>query len=92
MPPYPGQHASRPTLMVNQRLGPTIVCSLIASGRDIETYVRATFSGWRSNAKTYSAKAESEAVCLARSVQLCILEAGCPRIALQRMLSLEVML
>lgn len=78
--------------MGNQVLGPTILCSLIASGRDVETYVRATFENWKAQNKAYSAQAASEAVGLARSIRLCVLESGCPRLALRRVLALEVML
>lgn len=92
MPAYPGQHSSRPSLQVSERMGPTIMTDFLLHGRDLETHVRGVMGNWKTVSKSFSPSAHAEAVTLTRALHLLVLEAGCPRVALRRSVVPEVLL
>lgn len=72
-------------------MAPTILASLTAGGRNLESQTREMFRGWNL-AKRFSGAAHAEAVNLARFAYLFILEARCPKAALQSTVALEPLL
>lgn len=91
IPSYPGQATSVPSLMCAERMAPTIITALTASGRDIESQTRALFQAWKTS-KAHSTHSAAEAVCLARCIHLTILQAGGAAAAVTGWMAMEVML
>lgn len=92
VPAYPGLGVTRPSLFVQERMGPTILIDMLASGRDLESHVRSVMGMWKHSSKNFSPAAHSEAVCLARCLHIFILEMGCARVALRTSKLPEIML
>lgn len=80
MPAYPGIGCLQPTLACREGMAPTIISMFLASGQDIETYVRFLVSQYRANPVMVASllpSFASEAGNLARIAHLMILEPGC---------------
>ncbi len=88
---YPGLATSEPTLLCDRLFGPTILNGFLASGTNVERFVRqSTWMKPENGRRTNTA--EAEAVSLANSIHLMILEARSVRSALEKHSSQEVML
>lgn len=84
-------NVATPSLHVHSRMAPTILASLTAGGRDVESQVRELFRGWKLS-KGFSGAAHAEAVNLARCAHLFMLEARSPKTALISTVALEPLL
>ncbi len=89
--PYPGRNILRPTLLCDRLFGPAILNGFIASGMNVEQYVRQISWAKIDNGRRINS-AEAEAVNLARVIHLTILEAESVQRALENSCGMEIML
>jgi len=89
---YPGLGNSRPMLLVQARLGASILRQFLLDGQNIELFTRQRFADLRSKDREPSTQAFSEAVSLARTIHFTIHMFGDVATALRQCDALEISL
>lgn len=89
---YPGLGTARPTLLVQNRLGASILRQFLLDGQNIELFTRQRFADLRTKDREPSTQAFAEAVSLARTIHFIIHMFGNTATALRQCDALEISL
>jgi len=89
---YPGLGTSRPRLLVQTRLGASILRQFLLEGQNIELFTRQRFADLRTKDREPSTQAFAEAVSLARTIHFTIHMFGDVATALRQSDALEISL
>ena len=92
IPEYSSATISRPKLNVEHLSGATILTGYLASGKSPEDHIHDVFSCWKMTTKDASTAVAAEAITLARSMHLMILEQKSARKAIASTTAIEVTL